>query len=96
MKSPIYVKNNPKIKNYHALTQVVGGNIVFLHKIEEGREEKSFGIQVAKLAGIPKEILGNARKLYEIDKVTQKQLAGEKVGPIVIEEEVPIRVSRYF
>jgi len=82
---------NTKIKNYRALTSVVNGNIVFLHKIEPGKEEQSFGIEVAKLAGIPKEIIDNAKKLYEIDKATQYQLAGEKVGPIVIEKEVPIQ-----
>jgi len=83
-------EQNPKIANYKALTSFVDGNIVFLHKIEPGIETHSFGLEVAKMAGIPKEILDDAKKLFEIDKAAQAQLAGKKMGPIVIEKEVPI------
>ena len=55
---------NPRIKSYKAVTQVIDGEIVFLHKIEPGREEHSFALEVARMAGIPKEILDNAKKLY--------------------------------
>ncbi|MCL2570637.1 MAG: hypothetical protein FWE16_05565 [Firmicutes bacterium] len=81
---------NSKIKNYRATTSVIDGNIVFLHKILPGKEEHSFGIEVAKLAGIPQEIINNAKKLYEIDKATQLQLSGKKVGPRVVEKEVAV------
>jgi len=57
-------KENPKIKNYKVLTEQIDGEIVFLHKVEQGIEENSFGIEVASMAGLPKEILENARKLY--------------------------------
>jgi len=63
---------NPKIKCYRATTSLIDGDIVFLHKIMPGREDSSFGIEVAKMAGMPKEILDEARKLYAMDKV-QKQ-----------------------
>ena len=84
-------EENSKIKNYRATTSVIDGNIVFLHKILPGKEEQSFGIEVAKLAGLPKEVIDNAKKLYELDKATQQQLAGKNVGPAVIEKEVPIK-----
>ncbi|MCL2587637.1 MAG: DNA mismatch repair protein MutS [Firmicutes bacterium] len=57
-------EKNPKITNYRATTAQSNGQIVFLHKIEPGIEENSFGIDVAKLAGIPSEIIDEARKLY--------------------------------
>jgi len=55
---------NPRIENYKVLTESIGGDIVFLHKVEKGIETESFGIDVAKLAGLPKEIVDRARRLY--------------------------------
>ena len=55
--------NNPRIKNFKVLTEQLGNEIVFLHKLQAGIETNSFGIDVAKLAGLPKEIVDNARKL---------------------------------
>ena len=60
--------DSPRIKNYCAMTTQVDGQIVFLHKIEPSIEEKSFGIEVAKLAGLPQEVLENAKIIYETDK----------------------------
>jgi DNA mismatch repair protein MutS len=81
-------ENNLKIKNYRAMTSIVDGDIVFLHKIEPGIETHSFGIEVAKLAGIPQAVIDEARKLFEIDKAAQQQLTGKRVGPVIIEKEV--------
>jgi DNA mismatch repair protein MutS len=53
------------IKNFKVLTEQVGGEIVFLHKLEQGIEPHSFGIDVAKLAGLPKEIIDNARRILK-------------------------------
>ena len=57
-------KSNPRIKNYKVLTEQIDNEIVFLHKVEPGIEENSFGIEVAKMAGLPKEIIYAARKIY--------------------------------
>jgi len=56
--------SNKSIKNYKVLTEQIDNEIVFLHKVEQGIEENSFGIEVAKMAGLPKEILDKAKKLY--------------------------------
>ena len=86
----LLAKDYPKIKNYRATAAFNNGSIVFLHKIEPGIEEKSFGIEVAKLAGIPQEVLDNARKLFNLDRANQESLAkGE--GKIVL-QEVPVEV----
>ena len=46
------------------------GNIVFLHKIVSGSASRSYGIHVAKLAGIPSELLQNAEvKLSELEQM---------------------------
>jgi len=56
-------------KNYNVSVREWGDEIIFLHRIEEGPADKSYGIQVARLAGIPdsvliraKEVLGNLEK----------------------------------
>lgn len=59
------------VKNYQILIKEIGGTIVFLHKIVRGSASKSFGIEVAELAGIPKNVVTRAktimRQLEEID-----------------------------
>jgi DNA mismatch repair protein MutS len=58
-------KSNPKIQNYKVTTTQNNGDIVFLHKLEPGIEANSFGIDVAKLAGLPREIIDRARGLLK-------------------------------
>ena len=54
---------NPQIKNYKVLVDQIDNEIVFLHKLQAGIEQNSFGIDVARLSGLPKEIIDNARRL---------------------------------
>lgn len=44
------------------------GEIVFLHKIKNGRAEKSYGVHVARLAGLPNSIIDRANELLELNK----------------------------
>lgn len=49
------------VKNYSVAVKEVGDSIVFLHKIVRGGADKSFGIQVAALAGLPDEVVARAK-----------------------------------
>ena len=51
----------PGIKNYNIAVKEWGDEIIFLRKIVEGGTDKSYGIHVARLAGIPKEVIQRAR-----------------------------------
>ncbi|WP_246439484.1 DNA mismatch repair protein MutS [Teredinibacter franksiae] len=51
----------PTVKNVHLDATEHNDNIVFLHNIQSGPASKSFGLQVAKLAGIPADVLENAK-----------------------------------
>ena len=53
----------PRIKNFNVSVQEIKKRIVFLRKLKEGGSEHSFGIHVAKVAGMPKEILKKAEKM---------------------------------
>ena len=51
----------PSVKNFHVVVREWGDGIVFLHKIMEGLTDKSYGIHVARLAGIPREVVSRAK-----------------------------------
>jgi DNA mismatch repair protein MutS len=51
------------VKNYHVGVKESGGGIVFLRKVEEGAADKSYGIEVAKLAGLPNDVIHRAREV---------------------------------
>ena len=53
------------VKNYCILAKEVGDEIIFLHRIVRGGTDKSFGIQVAKLAGVPKDVTTRASEILE-------------------------------
>ena len=67
-------ENHPSAFNMHLSALEQGQDIVFLHHIEAGPAEKSYGIAVAKLAGIPSRTLNTARKhLAALEAQTAQQ-----------------------
>jgi DNA mismatch repair protein MutS len=63
----------PGAQNYQITATEREGEVVFLHRLERGRASKSYGIEVARLAGLPPAVLANAREVlarlerYELD-----------------------------
>ncbi|NBW98926.1 DNA mismatch repair protein MutS, partial [bacterium] len=55
----------PNLKNATVLVQKNGQDIVFLHQLAFGASNKSFGIEVARLAGLPVPVLSRAREILE-------------------------------
>ena len=53
----------PGIVNYHVTAREWRDDIVFLHKIEPGRSDRSYGIQVARLAGLPGAVITRAKEI---------------------------------
>src|SRR5712675_188589 len=51
------------VKNYHVSVKETGGGIVFLRKVEPGAADRSYGIEVDKLAGLPNEVIARAREV---------------------------------
>jgi DNA mismatch repair protein MutS len=51
------------VKNYHVSVKETGGGIAFLRKVEPGAADRSYGIEVAKLAGLPDEVVRRAREV---------------------------------
>jgi DNA mismatch repair protein MutS len=53
------------VKNFRVTVREIGEDIVFLRKIVRGGADKSFGVQVARLAGLPEEVLSRAKEILE-------------------------------
>src|SRR5579871_3436084 len=51
------------VKNLHVSVKESGGGIVFVRKVEQGAADKSYGIEVAKLAGLPNDVVTRAREV---------------------------------
>ena len=65
-------KQYARIKNYNVSVKEVNGQVIFLRKLERGGSEHSFGIHVAKIAGMPKSIVNRANEvLKQLEKDNQ-------------------------
>lgn len=59
------------VKNYNVVVKEWGDEVIFLRKIEKGPADKSYGIQVARLAGLPEDVIENAKTV--LDKLQKKE-----------------------
>lgn len=67
-----------RIKNYHVKVKESGKEVIFLRKIDKGGSEQSFGIHVAKLAGMPKKVVEEAE--YMLSQLENKATKAQKVA----------------
>jgi len=59
------VQTSPRAKNFHVAVREWQGDIIFLRRIDPGSASKSYGIQVARLAGIPEGVVARARDILK-------------------------------
>ncbi len=71
----------PGIKNRSIAVKEIGQEIVFLHKIVDGGTDKSFGIEVARLAGVPKEVIGRAKERMQVLQNFEFSFASKDEAP---------------
>jgi DNA mismatch repair protein MutS len=64
------------VKNYHVSVKETGGGIVFLRKVEPGAADRSYGIEVAKLAGLPSEVIERAREVLAEHENAERRVTG--------------------
>ncbi|MBU4319710.1 MAG: DNA mismatch repair protein MutS [Nitrospinae bacterium] len=65
------------VKNYNVVVKEWGDEIIFLRKVEEGPADKSYGIQVARLAGLPSEVILRAKEVLTNLEKEELNEAGE-------------------
>jgi DNA mismatch repair protein MutS len=68
------------VKNYHVSVKETGGGIAFLRKVEPGAADRSYGIEVAKLAGLPNEVILRAREVLAEHESAERALT-EHLSP---------------
>jgi DNA mismatch repair protein MutS len=64
------------VKNFHVSVKESGGDIVFLRKVEPGAADRSYGIEVAKLAGLPQEVVTRAREVLAEHENAEHEATG--------------------
>jgi DNA mismatch repair protein MutS len=90
----------PGAQNYQITATEREGEVVFLHRLERGRASKSYGIEVARLAGMPPAALARAREVlqrlerYELDvfaeeesSIEAERVAAASAGSSIVEEQ---------
>lgn len=68
--------NFERVKNFHVSIQENKGNIIFLRKLVPGGSEHSFGIHVAKLAGMPAKVVNRANEILKTLEASRTQGSG--------------------
>ena len=68
----------PRLENLHVATLEKDGQVTFLHKIEEGPADKSYGIHVAKIAGLPVDLLERADSILTHLESQDKQVVSQQ------------------
>jgi DNA mismatch repair protein MutS len=67
----------PGVKNVHVSVEESGSDIVFLRRVEPGSADKSYGIEVARLAGLPPAVIARAREILKRHERSEEELAHE-------------------
>ena len=91
-------RTHPRIVNYNVSVREIDGKVVFLRKLERGGSEHSFGIHVAKLAGMPASIVSRANDvLHQLESAAQRAGSGTaSVAPADVKIDAPVGMQLSF
>ncbi len=86
----------PRVRNFHVAVRERRGKVEYLHKVKEGRAEKSFGIYVAQLAGLPRPVLHRAKELlseYDSGQSKKEPITKKKAANPLIEALMSLDIN---
>jgi DNA mismatch repair protein MutS len=81
------------VKNYHVSVKETGGSVVFLRRVEPGAADRSYGIEVAKLAGLPHEVVVRAREVLAEHESAEHRLSGHLTPGSSTEPDRPTQLT---
>jgi DNA mismatch repair protein MutS len=85
----------PGLRNYNVLVKECEGQVVFLHQIAAGSADKSYGIHVAQLAGVPEEVLDRAKEV--LADLEAHQVKTRRLGaPVIRRRKQPVQHPTFF
>lgn len=86
----------PRVKNYRAAVLEEGDKVVFLYRIVPGGTDRSYGIQVARLAGLPEHVVERAKEiLLTLESNDQKVVTPPKTAAQLITTPVQLRLFEF-
>ncbi|MGV3096132.1 DNA mismatch repair protein MutS [Staphylococcus borealis] len=80
----------PSLKNVHVAADEYQGELIFLHKVKDGAVDDSYGIQVAKLANLPDEVINRAQVILDAFEQHQNANDYEETSNSVLKESVSV------
>ncbi len=83
----------PGVKNYHVSVKESGSNIIFLRKVEPGSADKSYGIEVARLAGLPITVVERAREILARHEQSEHSLSERLASRKQAHEPGPVQLT---
>ncbi len=75
----------PGVVNLSVLTREMGDEVVFLHKIKRGGADKSFGVYVARMAGVPRGVVSRAREI--LARLEANDITMDTIGRNILEKK---------
>ncbi len=85
-----------RLKNLRVTAKETAGGIVFLHTVEAGAASKSYGIEVARLAGLPGSVIARAREVLKLHERAETQQVGAALARGVDEMAAPAMQMTMF
>ena len=79
----------PRVRNYNVAVAEEEGRVVFLHRILPGGADRSYGVHVAQLAGLPRSVIARAQEILE-ELETRKTPAVSSVGGVEPPAQLPL------
>ena len=87
------------MRNLRVSVKEAGDQIIFLRKVEPGRADRSYGIEVARLAGLPLPVIERAREVLKLHEKTEQAVAGElstaPSAPARSRREQPVQIRLF-
>jgi len=84
----------PGVRNLHVSVKEAGDQVIFLRKVEPGRADRSYGIEVARLAGLPVSVIERARDILALHERSEhavtEELSPRPAGPMQIQLFEPV------
>ncbi len=75
----------PGVVNLSVLTREMGDEVIFLHKIKRGGADKSFGVYVARMAGVPRSVVSRAREI--LARLEASNITNDTIGQNILEKK---------
>ncbi|MGA1982874.1 MAG: DNA mismatch repair protein MutS [Acidobacteriaceae bacterium] len=80
-----------RLKNLRVTAKETAGGIVFLHTVEPGAASKSYGIEVARLAGLPGNVIARAREVLKLHERAETQQVAHALEPV----DAPLQMTMF-